>query len=146
MIHKAEFSYRPSLEECEKASYAYVVSTVVIAVALPIPIAALLATLFYYVANRRSTAFVRWHAIQSLLSQLILFVFNSTALWWLISKYFFEKPIPNVFFYYLGLVVVLNILEFSFSIYSAILVRKGQHILWPIFESIIKSRVKPQSL
>ncbi|QTY26731.1 hypothetical protein [Flavobacterium sp. CS20] len=39
MIHKAEFSYRPSLEECEKASYAYVVSTVVIAVALPIPIA-----------------------------------------------------------------------------------------------------------
>ncbi|RRO24366.1 hypothetical protein [Flavobacteriaceae bacterium 14752] len=144
MVHKANFSYRPSFEECEKASYAYVISTVVVFVALPIPIAALLSTFFYYVANRNSRAFVRWHAIQSLLSQVVLFVFNSTALWWFVSKYFFEKPIPNLFFYYLGVVVILNILEFSFSVYSAIQVRKGQHVEWPIFESLIKSRVKTE--
>ncbi len=144
MVHKASFSYRPSFEECEKASYAYVISTVVVFVALPIPIAALLATFFYYVANRRATTFVRWHAIQSLLSQVVLFVFNSTALWWFLSRYFFEKPIPNLFFYYLGVVVILNILEFSFSVYSAVLVRKGQHVTWPLFESIIKSRVKTE--
>ena len=144
MVHKADFSYRPSIDESEKASYAYVISTIVIAVALPIPIAALLATFFYYVANRRSTAFLHWHALQSLLSQLVLFVFNTTALWWFLSKYFFEKPIPNAFFYYLGLVVIFNILEFLFSIYSAVLVRKGQHVTWPIFESLIKSRVKTE--
>ncbi len=144
MVHKASFPYNPSIEECEKASYGYVISTLVVIVALPIPIAALLSTFFYYVANRNSTAFVRWHVIQSLLSQVFLFVFNSIGLWWFISKYFFEKPIPTIFFFYLGFVLILNILEFSFSVYSAILVRKGQHVTWPIFENIIKSRVKTE--
>ena len=141
MIYKADFSYRPSMEECEKASYAYIISTVVVFIALPIPIVALLATFFYYIAHRGSTAYVRWHAIQSLFSQVVLFVFNSIAFWWLVSKVFFDKTLPYVFFYYLGFVVILNILEFSFSVYSAIQVRKAQHVQWHFFDGLLKTWV-----
>jgi len=144
MIYKADFSYRPSMEECEKASYAYIISTVVVLVALPLPIVALLATFFYYYANRNSTAFVKWHAIQSLLSQVVLFIFNSIAFWWLVSKLFFDKTLPEIFFYYLGFVVILNILEFSFSVFTAIQVRKAQHVQWHFFEGLLKAWVFKQ--
>jgi hypothetical protein len=139
MIYKSDFIYQPKLEESEKASYSYIISTLVVIIALPLPIAGLLSTLFYYIANRKDTVFVRWHCLQSLYSQILVFIFNTTCLWWFLSKFIFDEPLPNMFYYYLTFVIILNILEFSFSIYSAIQVRKGQHVQWHIIDKLLYS-------
>ena len=47
----------------------------------------LLATLIFYLGNRKGTYFVRWHCTQALLSQLSLLFMNSFGFWWTIEEF-----------------------------------------------------------
>ena len=89
----------PSSEhEREYASNGYIMSLVAIMAGLPIPVVNLIASVIFFLANRKATYFVRWHATQSLLSQLSVVAFNSTAFWWTISIFFLnEKDVDNDF-------------------------------------------------
>jgi uncharacterized membrane protein len=85
MIQETKFSYNPTEHEREKASNSYLMSLVAVIAGLPLPIINLLATFFFYLANRKSTYFVRWHCIQALLSQMVLLFANSYSFWWTVS-------------------------------------------------------------
>jgi len=128
MTQETTFSYNPTEHEREKASNSYLMSLVAVIAGLPLPIVNLLATLFFYIGNRKSTYFVRWHCIQALLSQLVLLFANSYSFWWTVSILFTDEKATNNYFAYLFTVIVFNILEIISTIYCAVQTRKGKHV------------------
>ncbi len=125
-----EFYYQPGEHEAERASNSYLMSLIAIIAGLPLPIINLLATLIFYLGNRKSTYFVRWHCTQALLSQLSLLFVNSAGFWWTVSVIWGDEHATNNYFAYIISLLVLNIVEFISTIYSAIQVRKGKHVSW----------------
>ena len=122
--------YKPQDHEAEAASNSYLMSLIAIIVGLPLPIINLLATLFFYISNRRSTYFIRWHCTQALLSQISVFFMNSIGFWWTISIIFTEEELSNPYIAYVLTTLIINILEFVATIYAAIQTRKGIHVEW----------------
>lgn len=124
------FSYLPSEHETEKASNSYLMSLIAVVAGMPLPIINLFATLFFFIGNRKSTYFVRWHCTQALVSQLTLIFINSAAFWWTISIMFTEETITTKYIAYMLTVIIFNITEFVVTIYTAIKTRKGIHVEW----------------
>lgn len=143
MINTYKFSYQPSEHEAEKASYSYLMSLVAVIAGLPIPIINLVATFFFYIANRNGTYFVRWHATQALLSQLSLVLINSYGFWWTISIVFGDESISNTYISYILTVLIFNLIEFVATIYSSVQARKGKHIHWWLYGDITDIICKP---
>lgn len=136
MIYINEFSYTPGEHEAETASNSYLMSLIAIIAGLPLPIINLIATLIFYLGNRKSTLFVRWHCTQALLSQVSILVINSVAFWWTISIIFSDLTITNSYIAYLIVVVAFNLIEFAATIYSAIKTRNGIHVEWWFYGSL----------
>ncbi|MBC7524096.1 MAG: DUF4870 domain-containing protein [Flavobacterium sp.] len=128
MTQETTFIYKPSDHELERASNSYLMSLVAIIAGLPLPIVNLFATLFFYLANRKSTFFVRWHCTQALLSQLTLLCANSVGFWWTIAIIFRNEKTTNQYIGYIFTILFFNILEFASTIYCAVQTRKGKHI------------------
>ncbi len=143
MISNNNFTYQPNEHEAEKASSGYLMSLVALIVGLPIPIINLFATLFFYVANKNGTYFVRWHTTQALLSQLSLVFINSYGFWWTLSIIFGDESISNNYISYLAVVIIFNFTEFVATIYSAVQTRKGIHIHWWLYGDLTDIICKP---
>jgi hypothetical protein len=136
MIKTKQFIYKPSDHECEKASNSYLMSLVAIIAGLPLPIINLLATFFFFIANRKGTYFVRWHCTQALFSQMALIGFNSVSFWWTISIIFSDKSVTNSYFAYMITVIFVNLMEIICTIYAATLVRKGKQVEFYFFGAL----------
>lgn len=130
MIHTKKFSYDPGEHEAEAASSSYLMSLIAFIAGLPLPIVNLIATLFFYLGNRKSTYFVRWHCTQALLSQLFILFINTFGFWWTVSIIFTEEPITNKYIAYIIAAIIFNLTEFIATIYTAIQTRKGIHVEW----------------
>lgn len=117
-------------DSAEKSSNVYLMSLIGVMAGLPLPILNLLATIIFFVGNKKAQPIVRWHCIQGMLSQFVLFIFNSISFWWTISIVFYKEEISNNYLSYLLFVIILNVVELISTIYTAIKVRKGQHIEW----------------
>ncbi|WP_137401596.1 DUF4870 domain-containing protein [Echinicola rosea] len=130
MMHVRDFDYKPSDHEAEKASNSYLMSLIAVIAGLPLPIINLLATLIFYLGNRKGTYFVRWHCTQALISQFSLFVINTIGFWWTLSLIFKDTELSNSYIGYVIMIVLANLTEFIATIYSAIQIRKGIHIEW----------------
>lgn len=139
------FTYQPGEHEAESASGSYLMSLIVIMIGLPLPIVNLIATMIFFLGNRKSTYFVRWHCTQALLSQLSLLFINSFGFWWTISILFTEESITSPYIAYLFTAILFNIAEFIATVYTAIQTRKGKHVEWwfygPLTNLICKSRI-----
>ena len=124
------FAYEPSEHEAEKASNSYLMSLIAIIAGLPLPIINLLATLIFYIGNRKSTYFVRWQCTQALLSQISLLFVNSTGFWWTVSILFTDETVSGNYIAYIITAFVINVVEFIVTISAAIKTRKGIHVEW----------------
>ncbi|MFN7312452.1 MAG: hypothetical protein ACK5UI_03120 [Bacteroidota bacterium] len=133
MITESNFDYEPDDHEAESASNSYLMSLVAIIVGLPLPIVNLLATLIFYLGNRNSTYFVRWHCTQALLSQVSILLINSYGFWWSISILLTNEQVSTSYMIYVGVALLFNLLEFATTIYTAIQTRKGIHVEWWIY-------------
>ena len=122
------FGYKPTDSELERASNSYLMSLVALLGGLPLPIMNLLASVFFYLGNRKSTSFVKWHCTQALFAQLGMFFFNTVGFWWTISILFREEKVTNYYIAYMITIVVFNLIEFLSTLYLAIQTRKGKHI------------------
>ena len=136
MIQTKRFIYEPGEHEAEAASSSYLMSLIAIIVGLPLPIINLIATLIFYLGNRKSTYFVRWHCTQALLSQLSMLFINSYGFWWTISIIFTQESITSNFIAYIIAAIVFNLIEFIATIYTAIQTRKGVHVEWWFYGSL----------
>ena len=86
-----------------------------------------MATFFFYLGNRKSTSYVKWHCTQALLSQLGLFFFNSAGFWWTIAVIFQEKQATNYYIAYMITIVLFNVIEFIGTLIMATKTRNGEH-------------------
>jgi len=142
----------PALQpyEYEAAGNAYLMSLAAVVAGLPLPIINVIAALIYYMAKRKSSYAIRWHALQALLAQLIVMPFNSVAMWWTIkilsnellweetsrgsysirSGEYLLSSFSSIYWAYLAFVLLLNIFEFIAVISTAIQVRKGINVRW----------------
>ena len=130
MIKAHIFEYTPGEHEAEKASNSYLISLISFIGGFPLPIINLIATLVFYIGNRRKTYFVRWHCTQALLSQFFILPFNSFGFWWTISIIFTDAKISSNYLAYILTILLLNALECITTIYTAIVIRKGKHVEW----------------
>jgi uncharacterized membrane protein len=122
---------------------------------LPLPIINLIAAFGYYLGYRKSSYFVRWHCIQSIIGQAILIPFNSLAFAWTFRIFILEIYLSkkeeytgnelmeafcdgatSAYWVYIAIIILVNIMEFIIVIYAAIRVRKGHDVRWPIIASI----------
>ena len=131
-----EFTYKPTDHESERASNSYLMSLIAIMAGLPLPIINLIATLIFFLGNRKGTHFVRWHCTQALLSQLSLLIINSVGFWWTIAVLLHSDQVTSNYVAYIITLIIFNIAEFATTIYSAIAVRKGKHIQWWFYGTI----------
>lgn len=129
-MEEIKFSYEPGEHEAEKASNSYLMSLVALIAGLPFPIINLLATLFFYIGNRKGTFFVRWHCMQALLSQVSVLLMNSFGFWWTVSILFGSETISNNYITYMFTIFIFNVADFIATIYTAINTRKGIHVQW----------------
>jgi hypothetical protein len=137
------FSYQPQEHELERASNSYLMSLLAIVVGLPLPIINLIATIIFFISNRKASYFVRWHCTQALFSQLSVFLVNSVGFWWSISIFFGSASITNNYIAYLFTLLIFNIAEFAGTIYSAVETRKGKHIEWLFYGPLTNLVCKP---
>ena len=136
MIHLKPFPYVPNEHENELASNSYLMSLVAIIVGLPLPIVNLIATAIFYLNNRNSTFFVRWHCTQALLSQFSMLIINSAAFWWTVSILFRDEQLTDDYIGYIITALIFNISEFIATVYTAIQTRKGIHVEWWLYGSL----------
>lgn len=145
MINETKFAYEPSEHEAEKASNSYLMSLVAIIAGLPLPIVNLIASLIFYFGNIRGTYFVRWHCTQALLSQLLLLPINTICFWWTIIAFTSATTVSFAYVFYLTLTLIINLMEFVFTIYTAIQSRKGIHVEWWALSKLTNSICKPSN-
>jgi len=143
MILKQDFKFSITEHEAEKASNSYLMSLIAIMGGFPLPIINLIATLAFYLGNRKSTYFVRWHCTQALLSQLLVLPFNSVGFWWTISIIFSDETLSSQYIAYIITIFLFNLAEFIGTIYSAIVTRKGEHVEWWLVGDLTNVICKP---
>ena len=143
MISTKAFAYEPGEHEAERASNSYLMSLVALVVGLPLPIINLLATFFFYIANRRQPYFVRWHCTQALLSQVSMLFINSCGFWWTVSIIFTDETISSKYIAYVIAALIFNLTEFIATIITAIRTRKGKHVHWWLYGDITNLICRP---
>lgn len=144
MIRITQFHYKPHDSECEKASNSYLMSLIALIAGMPLPIINLIATLIFFLANRKATGYVRWHCTQALLSQFSLLFINSYGFWWTMSIIFSTQTVSNNYIAYIITMLIANLAEFITTIYTTIKVRKGIHIQWWFYGRLTNILVQNQ--
>jgi hypothetical protein len=127
------FFYTPNEYEWEKASNSYLMSVVAVMAGLPFPVVNLIATGMFYLANRKSSLFVRWHCMQALLSQTFTLPINVCGVYWTLSVLFGDGHITNTYIAYIITIILFNLLEFSATVYAAVQTGRGNHVEWWFF-------------
>lgn len=143
MTSTQTFAYEPGEHEAEKASNSYLMSLIAVIAGLPLPIINLLATLIFYLGNRKGSYFVRWHCTQALLSQASLLFINSYGFWWTVSIIFTSEEISSKYFAYILTAFIFNLTDFIVTIYTAIQTRKGIHVQWFFYGTLTNLVCKP---
>ncbi len=137
------FPYSPGEHEAERASNSYLMSLIAVMSGLPLPIINLLASLIFFLGNRKGSYFIRWHCTQALISQIALLGVNSTAFWWIIGIIMGKEDITNTFIAYLITALLFNLTEFVATLYAAIQTRKGIHVSFWFCGPLTQILVKP---
>lgn len=137
-------NYKPNDTEKEKAANSYLMSLVAIMVGLPLPISYFLPTLIFFLSNRKATHYVKWHATQALLSQVTMFLINTTGFIWTIQIIFYSTQLSDKYIAYVITLVCFNLFEFIITLMAAIRVRKGQHMEWLFWGAITNKLIGDQ--
>jgi uncharacterized membrane protein len=112
--------------EREDAMGAYLMMFAALGAGLPLPILNLVAAVIYYFVNKGKSLFVRFHALQSLLSQLPTTLLNAGAVFWGLRIVLLDYAFTDVFKGYLWMAAIANILYIIFSIIGAVKAKKGE--------------------
>lgn len=112
--------------EREDAMGAYFMMFASLAAGLPLPIINLIAATIYYHINKHKSRFVRFHSLQSLLSQLPVSLLNAGLVVWAITLFKQDFNVDSSFLIYLSIVLLANLVYLGFSIVAAIEARKGR--------------------
>ena len=131
------------VREREDAMGGYLMMFAAMAAGLPLPIINLIAALIYFYINKSKSRFIKFHAYQSLISQIPTTLINAGLVFWSLRLFFYESYSFNevfgtgsefeIYWGYLIMVVVANVLYFIFSLVAAFKARKGQFYYFMFF-------------
>jgi uncharacterized membrane protein len=124
------------IKDREDAMGSYLMMFAAIGVGIPIPAINLIASSVYFFLYREGSNFVRFHAFQSLVSQLPLSAINAVIMVWFIRVLFFHGEFSQNFAVYIAFLIVINILYLAFSIIAAVKARKGEFYFFIFFGEI----------
>jgi uncharacterized membrane protein len=113
------------VREREDAMGAYFMMFATAALGLPLPILNLVAAIIYYFLNKSKGRFVQFHTLQSLYSQIPVTLLNLGLVAWIITNLVKEYTFTEVFWGYVVMVAVANLVYLIFSIIGAVRARKG---------------------
>lgn len=111
--------------ECEDASNFYILTLVTAMVGLPFPIINLIACIIYWLNSRSKSPFVRFHAFQSVTSQIPIIIMNSVGLTWTLRIIFSDVPFSKLYIGYIITIIIFNLIDYVYNIIAAIKARKG---------------------
>lgn len=123
----------------EDAMGAYLMMFGALAAGLPLPIINLIAAIIYLYVNNNKGRFVKFHALQSLYSQLPTTLLNAGLTFWTIRLFLsggiFDQgesvgdtfaTVGDMYWAYLYVVIAANLLYVIFSLVGAAKARKGK--------------------
>lgn len=116
----------PSEREREDASFAYIVSVAIAVVGSPLPVLNLLGCLLYYLSLRKKSFFVRFHALQGLLSQVIAAGLGMVIVFWLFRILFTDTAMSASFLAFATMGAIVAVLDTAISIYAGVQANKGK--------------------
>ncbi len=122
-----------SQRERDDAMGSYLMMFASWAVGLPLPMINVVASIIYYFANRNKGPYVRFHALQSLYSQVLIGLVNSASIVWIIIMVINETFDAKYFIPFIIMAVIANILYITFSIIAAVYARKGRFFYFFFF-------------
>jgi uncharacterized membrane protein len=124
-----------SQREKDDAMASYLMMFASWAVGLPLPLVNLVASVVYYVVNRKGSKFVAFHSLQSFLSQVPVSLLNAGVMGWGIGL-LVKGDAAGSLWPFLGFaffVVAVNILYIVFSIVALLQANKGRFYYLPFF-------------
>jgi len=129
-----------SIREKEDAMGAYLMMFAALAAGLPFPALNLIAAIVYYYVNRYKGRFVHFHLLQSLYSQIPTTLLNMGLVFWTIRIIFFDYELTDVYWGYLAMDVIANLIYIIFSIVASIAARKGKFYYFLFFGKLAYMR------
>lgn len=140
--HDLEQPDQLSKKEKEDAMGAYLMMFAALGAGLPLPIINLIASIIYFFVQKKNTRFVRFHSLQSLWSQIPTTLVNAGAMYWTLQIFIFNNlETSDLYFGYLIMLVVLNLIYFAFSIVGAVKARNGKMYYFLFFGKLSYHRV-----
>lgn len=138
-----------TVRECEDAMGSYLMMFASIGAGLPLPIINLIAAVIYYYINKSNSRFVRFHSLQSLLSQIPLTLLNAVAVFWTLRIIFYSYfSFTDNYKGFIIMLVFANIFYFIFSLVGAVKARKGRFYYFIFFGKVAYEsvyRIKEES-
>ena len=135
------------IREREDAMGAYFMMFATAAMGLPLPILNLVAAIVYYYVNRDKGRFVQFHTLQSLYSQVPVTLLNSGLVAWTIVNLVKDFNFSNLYWGYLIMTGVADLVYFIFSLVGAVRARKGLFYYFIFFGKVAYHqvyRIRPQ--
>jgi uncharacterized Tic20 family protein len=126
--------------EKDDAMGAYLMMFAAWAVGLPLPILNLIAAVIYFYVNKKTSRFVAFHSLQSLLSQIPVTLINVVLIVWLVRILFTGMTWTTGFFTYLIVMVLCNVLYVIISIVALGRAKKGNFFYFPFFGRVAFGR------
>lgn len=126
-------------KEKEKALAAYLMMFATAALGLPFPLLNLVASVIYYYFIKESSRFVRFHSLQSLISQIPISILNGILVIWTIRiflKFEVLGDFNEIYWGYLISLVLFNIIYIVFSLIAAFKAYNGRMYYFMFFGRI----------
>ncbi len=119
--------------ERDDAMAAYLMMFASLAIGLPLPLVNLIASLVYWLVNRKTSRFVAFHSLQSLLSHLPVTIVNAGLVAWTVAAIVGPVRFGPAFFWFLAFTVLLNVAYIVISIVALVHAHKGRFFYIPLF-------------
>jgi uncharacterized membrane protein len=130
-----------SKTEREDAMGAYLMMFAALGAGLPLPMINLIASVIYYYLNRQKSRFVRFHALQSLWSQLPVTLMNGFLVIWSIRLFILQGYLDQHFWVLILAALVINLIYIGFSLYAAAMAHKGRMYYFVFFGRLAYTQV-----
>ena len=121
-----------SEKERDDALGSYLMMFASLAVGVPIPLLNLVASVIYFLVNRKTSAFVAFHALQALLAHIPVVLLNAGAVTWLVANLVTHAAFWGRFLWYLLFVGIVNLVYIVWSIVALIHASKGRFFYMPV--------------
>jgi uncharacterized Tic20 family protein len=131
------------VREREDAMGGYLMMFAALAAGLPLPIINLIAAIIYFFINRSKSRFIKFHSYQSLVSQIPTSLINIGLVFWTVRLFFYQSASFDevfsigseyeIYWGYLIMVLIANVMYMIFSLIAAFKARKGQFYYFLFF-------------